>query len=165
MEAFSGSMFRSHVGSLFRDKDAQVWDDDVLPGFAKFTQVFAFLKDYRHAAMKVAEKKGWPVVRSGFLAWGSGDDRVWEEDFIRNEFMFGDDFLVAPVVAEGAEDKTVYFPLCGDEGGTWVHLWTQDTYACGDEQKVEAPVGEPPVFYLQGSDWGGKLAEFVQTLA
>ena len=46
-----------------------------------------------------------------------------------------------------------------------MHLWTQDTYACGDEQKVEAPVGEPPVFYLQGSDWGGKLAEFVQTLA
>ena len=28
LEAFSGSMFRTHVGSSFEDSDAQVWDDE-----------------------------------------------------------------------------------------------------------------------------------------
>ena len=163
MEAFSGSMYRSHVGSSFRDEDAQVWDDDVLPGYAKFTAVFAFLKDYRMAAFKQAEKNGWPVVRSAFLMFGE-DEQVWDENFIKNHFMFGDDFLVAPVVEAGAVSKSVYFPLCGEEGGAWVGLWGEEEYECGTEVKVQSEVGQPPVFWLKGSDWGDKLKEFVATL-
>ena len=160
MEAFSGSMFRSHVGSMFEDEDSQVWDDDVLPAYSKFTGIFAFLKGYRREAFEDAESRGWPVVRSGFLIFE--DEEVWEEDFIRNHFMFGNDFLVAPVMEEGATSKSVYFPKCGQERGAWVNVWSQEKFDCGTAASVPSEIGQPPVFYLEDSEWGAKLHDFVK---
>ena len=55
--------------------------------------------------------------------------------------MIGDDLLVAPVVAEGATTKSVYFPE-----GTWFNVWTGDSVSGGQRIEVAAPLGSPPVF-------------------
>ncbi len=44
------------------------------------------------------------------------DDASWS---VENEFLFGDDFLVAPCMDEGSVQVSVYFPALS---GHWIHL-------------------------------------------
>ena len=44
------------------------------------------------------------------------EEEVWR---IEDQFLFGDDFLVAPVLAPGLSGGSVYFPANSE---TWVHL-------------------------------------------
>ena len=160
-EAFSGSMFRTHVGSSFEEEDSQAWEDDVVGHFAIFSKAFAFLKEYRLELMKEAEEKGLPLVRSMFYQFPN-DRAVWDENLMKEQFMLGDDFLVAPVFQEGATEKNVYFPV---GGGQWIGLWDgsvwNETVDYAGVDTVEAPIGRPPVFYKEGSEWGAKMREWV----
>ena len=60
--------------------------------------------------------------------------------------MIGDSLLVAPVVAEGATTKSVYFPV-----GTWFNVWTGESVEGAQRLEVAAPLGSPPV-YSRGED-------------
>ena len=152
-EAFSGGMFRSHVGSSFEDEDKQVWDDDVVGHFGIYSNIFGWLKDYRMELMKVAEERGLPLVRSMFLEFPK-DGTVWDENLMKEQFMFGEDFLVAPVFQEGAVEKNVYFPLDEEK---WIGIWDGGEHVAGETETVQAELGKIPVFYREGSEWGEKL--------
>ena len=65
-----------------------------------------------------------------------------EVSAIQDQFLYGADMLIAPVVGESARSRKVYIP--GE--GPWVHAWTGETAAAG-WQNVPAELGEPPVFY------------------
>jgi alpha-glucosidase len=55
--------------------------------------------------------------------------------------------LVAPVWKAGETQCSLYLP--GD--GEWVHLWSGAHYPGGQDVTVEAPLGEPAVFYRADS--------------
>jgi len=60
--------------------------------------------------------------------------------------------MVAPVLDPGERSVELYLPA-----GRWVHLWSGESYgspAAGDWVEVEAPIGEPAVFYEAGSRAG-----------
>ena len=157
MEAFAGVMFRTHLGSMISDEDAQVWSNDGIIGqFAKFSKVFVMLKEYRGAMMREAEEFGWPVVRSLFMMCPD-DDGAWEESVLTNQWFFGSSFLVAPVMTENANSVSVYFPT-GDSA-LWISLWTGDKYGPGSTATVASEIGFPPVFYREGGEWGERLRE------
>jgi len=61
---------------------------------------------------------------------------------ISDQFLIGDSLLVAPVVEEGAVQRSVYLP----PGSTWYDVWTGTPYAGGQTLSVSAPIGSPPVF-------------------
>ena len=52
------------------------------------------------------------------------DEKAWTEDVIKKSFMFGPDFLVTPVMAEGATSVAVYFPKAEGESLSWINLWS-----------------------------------------
>lgn len=62
------------------------------------------------------------------------------------------DLLVSPVFEEGSRIKSVYLPP-----DNWVHLWSGKAWHLrGDSGKmihVDAPLGRPPVFYREESEW------------
>ena len=162
MEAFAGSMFRTHLGSTISDEDAQVWDsDESREHFARCAKLFGFLADYRLALMEEAKDFGWPLVRSLFLHYPS-DTNAWDEDVIAKEFLLGEDFLVAPVMEEGKTEVNVYFP--GGTAQVWVNLWTGEKYGGGSIKDVKGPIGQPPVFFKDGSKWGLQLQEDIKQL-
>ena len=85
------------------------------------------------------------------------DPRVWD---LKREYLFGPDLYVAPVVEEGATERTLYLPP-----GRWVELWDRTEYdgtlegggtggfriggapvEGGREVTVDAPLDEIPVF-------------------
>jgi alpha-D-xyloside xylohydrolase len=65
-----------------------------------------------------------------------------------DEYLFGDDLLVAPVVAAGATTRTLYLPP-----GDWVDWWQGTAYAGGSggmKVTVPAPLATLPLFLRAG---------------
>jgi sulfoquinovosidase len=89
------------------------------------------------------------VVRHPFIHYPD-DPQTWNITY--QSFMLGRDFYIAPVTDEGADSVTVYLPR-----GEWVHLWSGQTFTGGQTVTVAAPLGQPGVFYIQGSAWGETL--------
>jgi len=66
------------------------------------------------------------------------DAAAWNVD---DEYMFGDDLLVAPIY-EDVTSRKVYLPA----GATWTNAWTGEKYDGGVEITVDAPEDVIPVF-------------------
>ena len=136
------AVYRTHEGNQ-PDENAQIYDDaGTYDQFARFAKVYASLAPYRKEVCAEAEERGLPVVRPLFLHYP--DDMTARE--IHTQFLLGRDMLVAPVVEKGARERRVYLPE-----DDWTNLWTGDEYDTG-WQTVDAPVGEPPVFYRSDAD-------------
>jgi len=52
--------------------------------------------------------------------------------------MYGEDYMVAPVVVQGALHRSVYFP----KGVQWVHYSTGTVHNGGDTEVVAVPWDE-----------------------
>ena len=116
------TMFRSHLGTL-PDKNWQFdSDQETLKHFFKMAVLFKGLSDYRMMLMKETADYGWPVVRHMILNYPN-NSKVYSED-LTGQFMFGDQFLVAPVTKKGASSVNVFLPL----DTTWVHFWSNQNY-------------------------------------
>ncbi len=95
--------------------------------------------------MRLAHEKGIPPMRPLFFDFPEDDGCVAVDD----QFMFGPDLLVAPVLYEGARSREVYLPA----GTTWTGAWTDEILDGGQWIMAEAPLERIPV-YLRG---GAKL--------
>lgn len=157
MNAFT-SIFRTHEGNQ-PDKNVQFYtDDETLATFSYWAKVYAALADYRQQLMVEAAAKGYPVVRHPILHYPD-DPQVYG---LEGEFMLGSEFLVKPVMRKGQKNVEVYFPA-----GEWVHLWSGKIYGSslvGICQKVYAPIGQPAVFYRQGSKEGVAVLEALSVI-
>jgi YD repeat-containing protein len=66
---------------------------------------------------------------------------------LRDEYMFGPAFLVAPVTEQGATSREVYLP----SGADWYNYWTNERVKGGQTIRVEAPIDTIPLFVRAGS--------------
>jgi YD repeat-containing protein len=66
---------------------------------------------------------------------------------LRDEYMFGPAFLVAPVTEQGATSRKVYLPA----GVDWYNFWTQEKVHGGQTIEVSAPIDVLPLFVRAGS--------------
>ena len=162
LSAFGSCMFRTHIGLSTSPTNAQVYtDQDTKSAFAKFTDIYAFLADYRYELMQEAEIRGTPVMRP--MAMHYAYDSVTYG--LSLQYMFGDQFMVAPALDPGfgnnhITDVKVYLPA----HSVWTHLWTGIEEHGGPTGKyimVAAPLGYPPIFYVKGSVVGEKLRSYV----
>ena len=91
---------------------------------------------------ETACRSGWPMLRA-LLMHHPGDRQVWHID---DEYYFGSDFLVAPVMNdEGRRD--IYLPE-----GPWVNFFTGEHLEGGRwYYGVEVPLDQMPVFVRPGA--------------
>jgi alpha-D-xyloside xylohydrolase len=66
---------------------------------------------------------------------------------LRDEYMFGPAFLVAPVTEQGATSREVYLPA----GADWYNYWSQERVKGGQTITVQAPIDTIPLFVKAGS--------------
>ena len=93
-----------------------------------------------------ASQTSYPVMRPLVFHYATdGNERSLTESF---EFLLGRDLLIAPVIAENATRRSVYFP--GSEDESWCDLHTGTFYKGGNVTEVDAPLkgrtGGIPVF-------------------
>ena len=86
---------------------------------------------------------GAPNMRALFMDF---PDDVKVAD-IRDEYMFGPAFLVAPVTEQGATTRSVYLPA----GTGWYNYWTNEPIDGGQTITVKAPIDTIPLFVRAGS--------------
>jgi alpha-glucosidase (family GH31 glycosyl hydrolase) len=146
-------LVRLHTTNLPELNHQYNTDEETLVHFSRLSQVFASLAPYRKTLMDEAASRGIPVVRHPMLHYPQ-DTKVYE---LKQQFMLGADFMVAPVLDEGVTTVSVYLPA-----GSWTHLWSgkeMGNLEQGETLTVDAPIGEPAVFYRSNSEWGPALRE------
>ena len=60
---------------------------------------------------------------------------------VDDEFMFGDSYVVAPILAAGLVSRNVYLPA-----GNWTHVFSGVNYTGGRNYSVPAPLDSFPLF-------------------
>jgi alpha-glucosidase len=147
------TVFRTHEGNRPELNHQFYSDRETLRHFSRFARAYAAWKPYRTELVKEAAGTGLPVVRHPFIHYPR-DPEVYELEY---QFMVGSELMVAPVLDRGDDTVEVYLPK-----GQWVHLWTGRVYGSEEEgvyETVGAPVGEPAVFFREGSEEGLRLRE------
>lgn len=88
--------------------------------------------------------KGLPLARPLNFDGNNPDPKYGE---ISDEYLWGSEVLIAPVMEEGARKRKVLFPA-----GEWVN-WNNPSlrYKGGSEATVQAPLDELPMFVKAGS--------------
>lgn len=155
LNAFS-VVFRTHEG-IAPDANHQIYSDDAtLAHFSRCAKLYAAWADYRKQLVQEAAERGLPVMRHPFIHYPR-DERIRRIRY--EQFMVGDQFMVAPVLDPGVLQVSCYLPE-----GRWIHLWTDTEYdipSPGKEVVVAAPLGYPALFYKQESS---AAYHFVNTL-
>lgn len=146
MNAFS-VVFRTHEGAD-PDNNFQVYqDEESIAHFSKWAKVFKALAFYRKELVIEASNNGLPVVRHPFIHFYR-DENVF--DIINEQFMFGSELMVAPVLNPGVNALSVYLPK-----GDWIDLWTLTEYnSNGQNYLISNLEDKPAVFYPKGSSVG-----------
>lgn len=141
LAAFAPVM-RTHEGNR-PDHNLQIDSTpELLSCFATWSRVHEALAPYVRHLSNEARDTGLPAQRALFLHYP--EDR--ETHAIQDQYLYGADLLVAPIVEEKASRRSVYLP--GSE--PWRHLWSGKLQGPGWVE-VEAPLGRPPVYVAQGS--------------
>lgn len=151
MNAFT-PLLRTHEGN--RPDDCIQFDEDeeTIQHFVKMTDVYVHLAPYIKSLVKENAERGIPVQRPLFMHY-ENDYKTYD---IKYQYLLGKDILVAPVYEEGQSTWKVYLPK-----DNWIHMWSGEKYIGGEEVTVPAPIGKPPVFYREKSEWK-KLFEHVK---
>jgi alpha-glucosidase (family GH31 glycosyl hydrolase) len=99
------------------------------------------LSNYIYNAAVVAHESGIPIMRSMAVAFPD-EQRLAA---VRDQYLFGPDLLVAPVVTEDTV-RTILFP-----SGVWASLWNGKTISGPAELKINVPLNEIPVYLKPGA--------------
>lgn len=97
------------------------------------------LRPYLHAQADEASRTGLPIMRPLLVEFPQ-DPTSWEVD---DEFLFGADLLVAPVLEPGARERRVYLPA----GPEWTNAWTGQPALGGAVVVAAAPLEQIPLFF------------------
>ncbi len=101
------------------------------------------LMPYIYSHAWIASRSGMPIVRPMALEFPDDDKAL---SAAGDQYMFGNELLVAPVLYEGQSNRKVYFP-----SGTWVDWDYGYDYQGGREWVVAAPQNRIPVAVRPGA--------------
>jgi alpha-glucosidase (family GH31 glycosyl hydrolase) len=97
--------------------------------------------NYTYNAAAIAHDTGVPIMRAMPLAFPNQPQVA----AVGDQYMFGPDLLVAPVVNEETS-RTIVFP-----SGVWTSLWDGKTVTGPAKLKVSAPLDTIPVYLKPGA--------------
>ena len=104
--------------------------------FRKSAEMKYRLMPYVYAQAKECTEKGLPMLRALFVEFPD-DPGAWKVD---DEYLFGSQILVAPLLESGMTGRTVYLPE-----GKWIDYQTEKVYE-GGWHRIEA--GSLPIIML-----------------
>lgn len=124
--------------------DNEVWSygETVYEICKKYMAIREKLRPYTRELMKEAHEKGTPVMRTLFYEFPE-DEVCWE---IEEEYMYGSDILVAPILEAGCTSRRVYLPE-----GMWREYENGKEYEGKQWIEVDVTLQDMPVFVKQGS--------------
>lgn len=128
----------------------EVWSygEEACEILSEYIRIRERMKGYIMEQAKVAQDTGIPPMRPLFVDF-PGDQQAWQ---VEDQFMFGADILVAPVLEQGQRSRDVYLPANGGGEVQWRDAWSGKEYKGGSSITVEAPLERIPVFVKSDSN-------------
>ena len=122
--------------------EAWSFGEGVYEVLARYIRLRETLRPYTRRVMDEAHALGQPVIRGLFHEFPD-DPTSWD---IIDQYLFGPDLLVAPVLEPQVTSREVYLPA----GSTWIDVNTGSTHRGGQRLTVAAPLEIIPLF-VRGS--------------
>jgi len=118
----------------------EVWSfgEETYKIMSHYLQVRERLKPYILKHMDIASKEGIPMMRPLFFDFPK-DERCYT---VEDQYMFGPDLLVCPVLEYRAASRKVYFPA----GAAWKDALTGRVYQGGQTIDYKVALDNIPVF-------------------
>jgi alpha-glucosidase (family GH31 glycosyl hydrolase) len=117
-------------------------DDRVIPIFRSFANMRMNLLPYIYSEAHRSSLTGTPLMRAMSIELPT-DTAVGAQ---HEQYMFGDQLLVAPVVQEGATVKNVHIPR-----GEWHDLWYTAPFTGSRTKSYDVPLELIPVYARPGA--------------
>jgi alpha-D-xyloside xylohydrolase len=113
---------------------------------AKQSQAHHDLIPYVRSELAVANSTGVPVIRAMYLEFPNDPNPAVAD--MSDQYMYGPNLLVAPVLQSGVTGRSVYLPA----GTRWVNFNDKTTvYSGGQTIIASAPLDTVPVFAREGT--------------
>jgi len=112
--------------------------------FKKYMFMRERLRPYITELMRAAHEKGTPPMRPLFYDFPQ-DSTAWEVD---DQYMFGPDIMVAPILYEGVRSRRVWLPA----GASWKNTIDGKNYEGGQWIECDAPIESIPVFLRDNAE-------------
>lgn len=126
-------------GYLHTGAPTEMWacGDEVFAVLKKNLAVRESLKPYINKLNVEAHETGLPLMRAMFYEFPA-DENCWNK---KDQYMFGSDYLVAPILHGGEREREVYLPA-----GQWEDIRDHKVYEGGQTIMADAPIDSIPVF-------------------
>jgi len=129
----------------------EVWSfgDDAFKIMSHYLDVRERLRPYIQKHMDIASQDGTPVMRPLFFDFPK-DEKCYS---IEDQYMFGPDILVVPVVEAGETSRKIYLPT----GAEWKDALTGKKYTGGQTIDYKVEIENLPVFTRNNFDFSLKI--------
>lgn len=133
--------FRNHSCIYTKDQEPWAFGRRIEEISRKYIELRYKLLPYIYNLFKEAEDKGLPPMRPLVLNY-QDDENTYE---INDEFLLGNDMLIAPALNQGEKARLVYIPE-----GKWYDFWNNKIYEGKSYIISDTPLEKCPVFIRSG---------------
>ncbi|MFD2541023.1 glycoside hydrolase family 31 protein [Lacinutrix gracilariae] len=133
---------RVHSSGDHGDQEPWAFDEDVTDIVRKFIELRYQLLPYLYTCFWNLVEHGTPILQS-LVMYDQEDSQTY---YRTDEFIFGKQILVCPILEPNAKGRRMYIPR-----GTWYNLWTDEQVQGGKEKWVDAEIDSMPIFIKAGA--------------
>lgn len=128
--------------SSFHPSQAELHNPTIEPVCRKYLELRYRLMPYLYSTVKETCETGLPVIRALWLHYPDDPTAAARGD----QYLYGRDILVAPVVEKGATSRTLYLPH-----GTWFDFWTNAKHNGGQDITRDVNLSIMPLYVKAGA--------------
>ncbi len=121
---------------------SQLHNASVEPICRKYLDLRYRLLPYLYSAVRECTRTGMPVIRAMWLHYPRDPLAVARGD----QYLFGPDVMVAPVVEPGAAERSLYLPA-----GSWYDFWTGERHEGAREIVRKVDLETIPIYIRAGA--------------
>ena len=132
---------RNYDGAAIPDA-SQLHNEQVEPICRKYLELRYRMLPYLYSAVRECTVTGLPVMRALWLHYPDDPQAV----VCRDEYLWGRDILVAPVLEKGTGSRKIYLPR-----GVWYDFWTREKLEGGRELMRHVDLETIPLYVRAGA--------------
>jgi alpha-glucosidase (family GH31 glycosyl hydrolase) len=126
----------------YNPEPAELHNPAIEPICRTYLELRYRMMPYLYTAVRETCATGLPVIRALWLHYPQDPAAVACGD----QYLYGNDILVAPVVEKGATSRTLYLPH-----GRWYDFWTNEVHDGGREITREVDLATLPLYIRAGA--------------
>ncbi|WP_026839404.1 glycoside hydrolase family 31 protein [Gillisia sp. JM1] len=133
---------RTHSSGDHGEQEPWMFGEEITRVVKKFIELRYQLLPYLYTSFWHYLNEGTPILKSLVLY----DQEDIQTHYRTDEFIFGDQILVCPIIEANSKGRRLYLPK-----GNWYNYWNNKFSSGGKEVWVEADLDSMPLFIKEGA--------------